>query len=226
MLFSPGWFWRLTSRLAFWLGPGALQRDIEGKVAGANIVLSLHITGPPGKPVVTTSANCANSQPYIRLSWAFTEDTDSYDIWRDGALLASGITNNLYQDTSVALGTVYSYYAVANGPLGSTQSDTVTETAPAECYVPPPPPPPPEDAVCQIISLDSIQLTNFRCLPKTKKKKPFFTGTTNISGARIQAEISSRSGKRKVISSFTANENGYWSWRVQGKLKKQHISSA
>lgn len=204
--------------LGFWLGPGALQKDFEGKVAGATTFLSVHIAGPPGKPVVTTSTGYENGWPYILLNWHFTNDTDSYDVYRNGALLASGFTHNPYQDMSVTPGTTYSYYVVANGPLGSTQSDTAYETAPSD--VPPPPPPPPEDVVCRITTLGNIDLTNFRCLPKAKKKKPVFSGTANVSNAQIQAEISTPSGKRKVISSFLANENGYWSWGVQGQLKK------
>ncbi|HBB36516.1 MAG: seg [Candidatus Moranbacteria bacterium GW2011_GWC1_45_18] len=214
----------------FWLGPGALRQDIEGKVAGASTILSLHIAGPPAKPIVASSSNCNESDPYILLDWDETNDTDDYDIYRDGILLISGVTNTYYRDENVAMSASHDYYIIANGPLGTEQSDTVNETAPNECYVPPPPtpptpptpppPPPPEDVVCRITTLDKIDLANFRCLPKTKKKKPFFAGTTNVSGARIQAEISSRSGKRKVISSFTANENGYWSWGVRGQLKK------
>jgi len=203
--------------LGFWLGPGALQKDFKGKVAGATTVLSLHIAGPPGKPVVTTSTGYENGWPYILLSWPSTSDTDSYGVYRNGVLLVSGLTHNPYQDMSVTPGTTYSYYVVANGPLGSTQSDTVSATAPSDV---PPPPPPPENVVCRITTLDKIDLTNFRCLPITKKKRPVFSGTTNVSNARIQAEISTPSAKRKVISSFLANENGYWSWGVQGQLKK------
>lgn len=315
----------LASYLAvgFWLGPGALKQDIEGKVAGASTFLSLHITGPPGKPDVTNTAGCNGNNPYIIISWEATTDTDSYDVYRDGALLVSGITNMHYNDENVVSGTTYDYYVVANGPLGSTQSDTISKAAPGGCYVPspeitsignidpaaydevpeinerdpvisgiagmpyakvqieiyseslisslitadengywewkvpkeldyglhtlyvtvidpgddsnfkttrqdfiitggvaPPPPPPPENVVCRIMTLDKIDLTNFRCLPVTKKKKPVFSGTVNVSNARIQAEISTSSAKRKVISSFSANENGYWSWGVRGQLKK------
>jgi hypothetical protein len=222
-------FLGLYLALGFWLGPGALKQDIKGKVAGASTVLSLHIAGPPGKPDVKTTPGCQGSDQYIHLHWDATNDTDNYDIYRDGALLVSGVTNTHYRDESVTLGKNYGYYIIANGSLGNTQSDTVTETAPNECYVPPPtpptppsppPPPPPEDLVCRIMTLNNIDLTNFRCLPKAKKKMPVFSGTTNASNAKMLAEISSRTGKKKILSSFTANENGYWSWAVRGKLKK------
>ena len=305
--------------LGFWLGPEALREDIKGKVAGASTVLSLHISGPPSKPEITTSAMCNDEQSYIGLNWNFTSDTDSYDIYRDGALLVSGITNNYYRDESASYGTIYSYYVIANGPLGNTASDAVSATV-GKCIIVkvvavegmglvvgeipkikkkdpvfsgitnipyaairveihseslisdlitadengnwewkvpeeldygqhtlyvtaidandnslhktiqqdfiitgemvPPPPPPPEDVVCRITTLDNIDLTNFRCLPITKKKTPIFSGTTNVSNAQIQAEISTPSAKRKVISSFTANENGYWFWPVRGQMKK------
>jgi hypothetical protein len=204
--------------LGFWLGPEALREDIKGKVAGASTVLSLHISGPPGKPLVEVQAGCDGVNPYIDISWQATTDTDNYDIYRDGALLISGKTNTYYRDGNVISGNSYSYYVIANGPLGSTQSDTVSAIASSQCYAPPPPPPP--EVICRITTLDKIDLTNFHCLPKTKKKTPLFSGTTNVSNAQIQAEISTPSAKRKVISSFTANENGYWFWPVRGQMKK------
>ncbi|HBU25282.1 MAG TPA: hypothetical protein DEB07_03540, partial [Candidatus Moranbacteria bacterium] len=126
----------------FWLGPGALRQDIEGKVAGASTILSLHIAGPPAKPIVASSSNCNESDPYILLDWDETNDTDDYDIYRDGILLISGVTNTYYRDENVAMSASHDYYIIANGPLGTEQSDTVNETAPNECYVPPPPTPP------------------------------------------------------------------------------------
>ena len=124
--------------LGFWLGPGSLKQDIRGKVAGVTTV-SLHIAGPPGKPVVTAAPGCDSSSPYVQISWDATDDTDDYDINRDSAPLITGITSTSYKDTSVAASTTYSYEVVANGPLGNTASDPVNATT-GDCYVPLPEP--------------------------------------------------------------------------------------
>ena len=195
--------------LGFWLGPGALKQDIEGKVAGvSSTVLSLHIAGPPAKPVVTATPGCDSSSPYIQLSWDATNDTDDYDIDRDSAPLITGITTPSYKDTNVSANTTYAYEVTANGPLGNTASDTVSATT-GDCYVPLP------DPTNEIITIENINLTTYNKIPKIKKRTPTFTGTTNIAHALIQAELYTGP---LIISSTTANGNGYWSWKVPQKL--------
>lgn len=194
--------------LGFWLGPGALQNDIKGKVAGATTFLSVHIMGPPGKPVVTATPGCDSSSPYIQLSWDATNDTDNYDINRDSAPLITGIASVSYKDTNVSANTTYTYDVVANGPLGNTASDAVSATT-GDCYVPPPEP------TNKIITIENIDLTTYKKIPKIEKRTPTFTGTTNIAYALIRAKLYTGP---LIIASTTANENSYWTWKVPKKL--------
>jgi len=202
----------------FMAGHGILKNDLKdkyGKVLGAFNV-SVLVRGMPVKPAVLAVPGCSNSYPYINLDWADDLGVDTYDVWRDGNLLVSGLTASNYRDNNVDLATTYVYYIIANGPIGTQQSDDVSSTTETECYIPPPPPPP---ASLIITRLDIIDLTNFRCAAKTNKRKPTFSGTTNMPGARITVEIRSRREIRKVLSTFWANGNGYWSWKSKGQLK-------
>jgi hypothetical protein len=220
------WLFRLASflviaYLAFGIFAGSelLARDLRnkyGKVLGA-VNVSVLVRGMPVKPVVTADPGCDGSYPVIDLDWADDLGVDTFDVWRNGVILVAGITSSSYRDSNVDLGTTYTYSVAAHGPLGDEQSDDIFATAETEGYIPPPPPPP---ANLVITRLDSIDLTNFRCEARTNKKYPTFSGTTNISQARLTVVIISERGIRQVISSFTANANGYWSWKSKGKLKK------
>lgn len=208
-------------------GPEILQRDLEdkyGKVLGA-VTVSVLVRGMPVKPVVTAVSGCNNSYPYVDLDWGDDLGVDTFDVYRNGDILVSGLTTSNWRDNNVEIATSYTYYVVARGPLGEKQSDEISVSTKTECYIPPspppsPPPPPPPPASLTITRLDDIDLTNFRCLAKTNKRYPIFQGITNLAGARIAVEIQSRRNVRKVISSFWANSNGYWAWKSKGKLKK------
>jgi hypothetical protein len=210
--------------VGFSAGSGILKNDLKekyGRVLGA-VNVSVLIKGIPMKPTVTGVSGCSSSYPYIDLNWDDDLSVDTYDVWRDGNLLVSGLTASNYRDNNVNLATTYVYSVVATGLFGTAQSDEITVETEAVCYVPtpepPPPPPPPANLV--ITRLDIIDLTNFRCAATTNKTKPTFSGTTNMAGARIAVEIDSGRKIRKVFSTFWANSNGYWSWKSKGKLKK------
>jgi len=198
------------------VSPELLQRDLKdkyGKVAGAVSVSAL-VRGLPKKPVVMASSGCDGAYPYIDLDWADDLGVDTFDVYRDGALLVAGLAASSYRDNNASNAAVYSYSVAAHGPAGDNQSDTVTAQA-TECYTPPPPPPP-VDISSLVIS--GIDVTNFQCCPKINKKNPVFSGTTNVAGARVAVGI--QSGKRSVISTFSANQNGCWSWKSRTKLSK------
>jgi hypothetical protein len=203
--------------VGFSVGSKLLSQDLKdkyGKVLGA-VDVSLLVRGMPVKPMVTAVSGCSSSYSFVDLDWADDLGVDTYDIWRNGDLLISGLTALNYHDSNVDLATTYDYYVVATGPVGTNQSDTISLQT-AQCYIPSPPPPP---ANLIITRLDVIDFTNFRCAATTNKKRPTFSGTTNMAGARISIEIRSRREIRKVVSTFYANSNGYWSWRSKGKLK-------
>lgn len=191
------------------VGPAAILLDWKKKYAqAADVAVSAWVAGPPGTPVVETESGCDSESPYVRLSWDATTDTDNYDIYRDSALLVTGITAVSYEDTNVSSGTAYSYEVVANGPLGSTSSEAA-DAEPGECASPAP------DPALQIISINGRDLSALSGILKVTDRTPTFTGTTNIPFARIRLEVYSGPS---LISSTVANGNGYWSWTVPDKL--------
>ncbi len=208
-------------------GPGILKSDLEdkyGKVLGV-VNVTVLVRGVPGKPVVSASTGCNGSNPYLDLDWNDDYGADYFDVWRNGAPLATGLTSSYYRDNNVSPGVTYAYYVFVTGPLGTKQSDEIYPAASSSCYVPPPPPPPPPPPTpTTTISIESIDkitnLSHFYCTPQTKSKKPFFTGITDILQGKISLEIVYPKAKRHILSNTTANINGYWSWRAMSKLKK------
>lgn len=204
--------------LGLMISPDFLRKDLEGKygkVAGA-VNVSVLVRGMPQKPVVSATSGCDGSYPYIDLDWADDLGVDTFDVWRDGALLVTGLTSSSYRDTNVNVATTYAYYVAAHGPLGDEQSDEISAATETECYIPPPPPPPP--VVIDQVTIGGIDVTNFQCCPQVKEKRPVFSGTTNVSRARVAVGI--QSGRHGIISTFSANQNGYWSWKLRSKLPK------
>lgn len=207
--------------------PGLMAKDLQKKYAwAATVAVSAWVPGPPGKPIPEASSSCGGSYPYIDLTWNPTTDTENYDIYRNGNPLITGTSSTHYQDNAVQAGLTYSYYLVAKGHYGYTQSDTIDQTA-ASCYTPPPPPPEPR---CTITTLNNLDVNCLVKTAKTKenkltttvnthKRRPVFSGTTNIADARIKATLVWK--KTVVISSFNANENGYWAWKSPKRLKKR-----
>jgi len=202
--------------LGLMISPDFLRKDHGdkyGKVAGA-VHVSVLVRGMPQKPFILATSGCNGSYPYVNLDWADDLGVDTFDVWRDGAILVAGLTSSGYRDSNVNALSNYGYYVVANGPVGTKQSDTVTIQA-SECYTPPPPPPP---VNISSLTIGGADLTNYHCCPQIKETKPLFSGETNVSRARVTVGI--QSGRRGLISTFSANRNGYWSWRPRNKLSR------
>lgn len=206
--------------LGLMISPDFLKEDLKnkyGKVLGA-VNVSVLVIGMPVKPVVSATSGCDGSYPYVNLDWADDLGVDTFDVRRDGAILVAGLTSSQYRDNSVSTATTYSYSVAAHGPAGENQSD-VKNIETEQCGAPPPPPP---ATNITITGIDNINdLANFFCVPETKSR-PTFSGTTNVARGRISTEIAMRmkGAKRRVLSAFWANGNGYWQWRSTGKLKK------
>ena len=185
-----------------------MQSDLKektGRVAG--VLVSMYVAPPPGKPNLNANASCQNTFPEVTLDWDDTSDTDYYDVYRDGSILVSNLTSSSYIDNSVNNETSYSYYVIAFGPMGETQSDTVsttTEDCPSKI--------PPE---INIISFQGKTLTSYHGTPETKDRTPEFSGTSTIPNAQIEIYVS---GSPAIFSSTSANINGYWSWVSPQKL--------
>ena len=92
-------------------------------------------TTPPSQPQNLTAAAVSRTQ--VRLSWDASTDNvgvTSYDIYRDGNLLASSAPPAGYLDQSVQAGTTYSYSVVAKDAAGnaSQPSNTASVTTPTD----------------------------------------------------------------------------------------------
>lgn len=76
----------------------------------------------PGPFSVTESVYCNSSKSAVRLNWTASANALSYTVLRDGTILASGVTSSGYNDTSVVVGSTYSYQVIAINNSGSMPS--------------------------------------------------------------------------------------------------------
>lgn len=78
----------------------------------------------PGTFTLTVTSECIGTATRNRLNWTTSANATSYDIYRNGALYASGITGTQYLNTSVTGGTTYTYYVKArNGSAGNNNAN-------------------------------------------------------------------------------------------------------
>ena len=201
-------FYLLVSFLA---DPRFLLRDFREKyssiAATSQTFLTLHIAGPPGKPVVSSDWTCDETGSHIDLAWNITSDTDDYDAYRDSSPLATGLLTNSYADYAIAENTSYAYQVIANGPLGNTSSDAIVQ-ATGTCTIIP-------DPTCAITTIGNINLLSHTGTIKIKERRPDFSGTTNIANAQINITLS---GGPSISSTTLANGSGFWSWTTPSQL--------
>ena len=105
----------------------------------ASKVLTLTVapaaTPAPGSFTLTLTPECSGTTSQVRLNWGTSSGATSYDIYRNGALYAAGVTGTQYINTSVTAGTSYSYYVQAKNSYGATNNSngTLSATAPTGC---------------------------------------------------------------------------------------------
>jgi hypothetical protein len=85
----------------------------------------------PGPFSLTATPECSGGSPQVRLNWTASSGATSYDVYRNGSLYYSGLTGTQFLNTAVTAGTTYTYYVKARNAYGSTDSNTVTVTAPS-----------------------------------------------------------------------------------------------
>lgn len=205
--------------LAFF-DPGLLSYDMRQKfraLADDTITLTATVLGSPVQPVVTATADCNATTGVlsVELDWGDDANTYTYDISRDSAPLVSGLTNSLYTDTNVLVGTTYQYEVTGNGPMapGSATSLPVSVTTPAECVITAAAP------AVTIVSFNKKSVDAYDGTPRVSNRRPVFSGTTNMPGATILTTIGT-----SFVAEFTANSNGYWEWRPPYSVSTgQHI---
>ncbi len=96
------------------------QTMFEAPCTGSLVV----VPPPPSAPSLSVSGS---SQTTISLAWHATTNTTNYSVFKDGGQVAT-VTSTAYNSTGLACNTTHSYYVKANGPGGSTQSNTVSKT--------------------------------------------------------------------------------------------------
>ena len=90
------------------------------------------------EPVCSTSGN--TRQPAVRLEWTDSDGASSYDVFRDGSALITGLSTDVttYLDSSNDVGTQHTYVIHAVNSQGTTLSNSVSANAPASiCPTPP-----------------------------------------------------------------------------------------
>lgn len=82
-------------------------------------------------PTGVTATPGTTSQPVIALSWDAPADSSavSYQVWRGGVLLASGITATSYADNGLETAKTYYYQIVSIGSDGSSSDPSNTASA-------------------------------------------------------------------------------------------------
>ena len=190
------------------IDPRFLLYDFRQKystlAASSNVSVSLRIIGAPQAPILTGTPEFQNNILYNQLDWNDPIDATSYDVYRDGILLISGLTNSDYRDTNVQSNIYYTYKVLARGPSGQAYSNEITIHTKQI--------PLPNNLNCLITTVGGNTFYYNPPLQHTDDHTPPITGTTNIPNALIQVTIESPNGKLVVVGTTYANANGYWSW--------------
>lgn len=178
------------------------------QVASAMITATMRIFGPPSKVSVSGSVFCdKNGRSAIKLEWPLATDATSYDIWRRGEDLVSGLKDNFFVDINVIAKETYLYKVISSGPAGVSVSDAITVVA-KNCTTS-------GESFVVVNVFEGKNLSQIKGIPSTKNKKPVFQGQTNIPFAIIEAEIHS---SNIVYGTTQANVNGYWKWSLPVKI--------
>lgn len=104
----------------------------------SNLNLTCATTPAPGAFTITVTPECSGTATRNKLTWTASTNATSYDVYRNGALYASGITGTTYTNTAVTAGTSYSYYIKAkNASATQTTNSNGTKTVVAiNCAAP------------------------------------------------------------------------------------------
>ena len=110
-------------------------------IASAPITITAPPASPPGVFTLSADALCFSGpspEPNITLSWTDPTGASYVQIYGDGALLADGILGNGFATTNIVAGQEYTYFILAVNTAGTTQSNTITIAARADCDGGPP----------------------------------------------------------------------------------------
>ena len=192
-------------------GPNLLLSDIQNKyrlAASAVVSTTIRVWGPPAVPMVTATPDCNAGSSHVLVDWEDDENATSFDVFRGGLELITGLVTSSYQDNNVADETSYSYYVVASGPEGSETSSTVNATTNDCSSVL-------SEPEVQVTAFERYDMTSYSGTPKTTDRRPEFYGTSNIANGTVRLEVHS---SPVIVAATTTNANGYWSWTPSSKL--------
>jgi len=92
----------------------------------SNLNLTCNATPLPGSFTLSTTPECNGTTSQIKLTWTASSNATSYDVYRNGALYASNITGTQYLNTSIVIGTAYTYAVKAKNATGTTSNTNGT----------------------------------------------------------------------------------------------------
>jgi hypothetical protein len=96
--------------------------------------------GPPAAFNLKVYAGCSGSPAQNRLSWGWPDGATAFDIYRNGAAVASNLTSTVQVDDAVTAGATYQYQVIAKNSVASTGSNTVSVVGSTTCALPSPSP--------------------------------------------------------------------------------------
>lgn len=193
----------------FLLGKNVFVADLQNKYfAGFAISATVRVWGPPSAPDITLAPVCSGGNSYILVDWDADENATSFDVFRNGEELITGLATSSYQDHNVQDQTGYSYYVIARGPEGEEASlEESVETS--DCSIPL------ADPEIRVTRFEDLDLTSYSQTPTTNDQRPEFYGTSNIANGTVRVEAYSSPA---IVATTTTNSNGYWSWTPASNL--------
>ena len=101
----------------------------------SNLNLTCATTPAPGAFTLTATPECNGTTSQVKLTWTASSNATSYDVYRNGAIYASGLTGTTYTNTAVTAGTAYTYSIKAKnaGTTQTTNSNGTLSVTALEC---------------------------------------------------------------------------------------------
>ena len=111
---------------------------IARNAAGTRQSNTISVTMPAAPASIPGSFTLSNNAPYwnstapaVNLTWTASSSATSYDVYRNGSLYSSGVTQGSFLNSSnLSAGQTYSYYVIAHNSAGTCQSNTISVTMP------------------------------------------------------------------------------------------------
>lgn len=101
-----------------------------------DVSVTATLTSPPGSFTLWNETPFCDTQapagPAVRLNWTASSGADTYEVFRGGASLLSGITGTSFlNNLGLIAGQTYTYFVRASNSAGSRDSNTISVTIPS-----------------------------------------------------------------------------------------------